>query len=128
MRSHPDRVPAPDVWILGGFITWKDLSFPPLGMAWIVQAAGILLFNGCVWVAMWRRTTLALASSFLGLGCILLASFPFWMMAYVDGGMGNSDGLKFFTHFSVGWLVYGAIVWLTIKLFLRPLDARPPAQ
>ena len=111
---------VPDVYILGGFITGKDLGWLPILGACIAQFAGIVCSYACVFFARRASHDPHLATQFLVVNAALLMLFPLWLSAYMEGVINNSEGAFMITHPQVGLLLYVAIcvlmVWL---LFLH---------
>jgi hypothetical protein len=109
---------VPDVYILGGFITGKDLSFFGILYAWIAQFTGIALSILCVTLAKRFRHYRAPALLFLLLNALLLSAFPFWLPAYVEGVIHNSDMTFMTAHPHIGLLLYVACCVLTLRLLV----------
>lgn len=108
----------PDVWILGGYIIGKWIFWWGILFAWIGQTLGILLYYALFHAAYRMRSDAGLVVVSLIPAGILLAFFPFWTSIYVEGVIDNSDEVCFFTHYSIGWLIYGAIACLTSWLIV----------
>ncbi|HQW98630.1 MAG TPA: hypothetical protein PLS30_06715 [Flavobacteriales bacterium] len=118
---------VPDVWIQGGYIHGKYILWPGILYAWIAQCVGILLFCGFVVGARCARRKPFLMKAILSPALLLLTLFPIWMYFYVDGVLGNSDGVCFTKHLSVGWGIYVGIYYLVSRIMAtdeEPLDAR----
>lgn len=94
--------------IQGGYIHGKYILWPGILYAWIAQCVGILLFCGFVVGARCARRKPFLMKAILSPALLLLTLFPIWMDFYVDGVLGNSDGVCFTKHLSVGW---GDLCW-----------------
>jgi hypothetical protein len=103
----------PHVFIYGGFITGKDLSFSPIAVAMTVQAAAILLFALLSVRAMRTSDNIQIAWSLL-CQSVLLVLFPFWINSYIGGVINNSDGADLSVHWHVGMLIYIVLAALNI--------------
>lgn len=104
---------VPDVWILGGWITGKDMLWPGILHAWIAQTAGIVIVHGLFRaVRRWRIRPLV-AVSMLIPALVMMAVFPLWISTYVNGVIHNSDGVCFIIQYTPGWLLCGALMALT---------------
>jgi len=109
---------VPDVYILGGFITGKDLRFQPILGACIAQFTGIMLTYMAALVARRFTHVPAIAILFLMFNAGLLMVFPFGLHAYVEGVIHNSDMAFMITHPHIGLLMYLAICVLTLWLLI----------
>lgn len=109
---------VPDIYILGGFITGKDLGWLPILGACIAQFAGIVCSFACVVAAMRASHDHHLATQFLVVNAALLGLFPLWLDAYVEGVIHNSDGADLTVHPRVGLLLYVAACVLTLWLLI----------
>ncbi len=107
---------VPDIYILGGFITGKDLGWQPILHAFIAQFVGIMLTFLAALLA--RRFThypfLAVLFLLFNAGSLLV--FPYWLYGYTVGVIHNSDGVDLTIHPHIGLILYLAICWLTFRL------------
>jgi hypothetical protein len=83
---------VPDIYIYGGAITGKDLSFTPILIAMLLQFALIMIGIFLSVVNCFGEWSPARAIGFTWIQTLLLIGFPFWMNMYVSGVLGNSDG------------------------------------
>ena len=109
---------VPDIYILGGFITGKDLAWKPILDGFIAQFAGIMLSFLAALLA-WRFARYpVLAVLLLVFNTALLAVFPKWLYAYTVGVIHNSDNADLTVHPHIGLIIYLAICWLTFHLLI----------
>jgi fumarate reductase subunit D len=104
---------VPDIYILGGFILGKDISWWGISFAWKFQLICLLVFTG-ISLMMWRRTyTSGVSSSLNAVRILLLLLFPLWVSLYSNGVKSNSDGADLTVYPHIGWILYGLILLLT---------------
>ena len=109
---------VPDIYILGGFITGKDLGWKPILYAFLAQFVGIMLTFLSALLA-WRFSYYPVLPVLLLLfNTVLLVVFPKWLYAYTEGVIHNSDNADLTIHPHVGLLLYVAIGWLTFRLLI----------
>ncbi len=112
---------VPDIYILGGFILGKDISFWGISFAIVVQLVFILYFIvNCLRAAISKNNKksfrLTLINSFL------LLLFPCWLHNYVGGVVGNSDGADLTIHYHAGLFIYGLLVILNVVAIVKSLQ------
>ena len=114
---------VPHVYIYGGDITGKDVSWWGIGFAVNFQRLfiGIFFLLG-FWGLFVSRATNAIV--LLILQALLLVLFPFWMMAYIGGVSNNSDGAGLTPHLHIGMVIYGALVVLNVWSFVKVIRNR----
>jgi hypothetical protein len=108
---------VPDIYIYGGAITGKDLSFTPILIAMLLQFAFIMIgiFLSVVnCIGEWKRPRAIGATWFQ---TSLLLFFPYWMSMYVGGVICNSDGAAsdLTVHYGSGVVFY--ILLFVINIF-----------
>lgn len=104
---------VPHIFIYGGLITGKDLSFWGISFAFITQLCAILFFSITSFLAQSSRS-IQRSFNFLILHTFLLALFPFWLKTYVWGVICNSDGADLTIHWQAGIVLYAVLVFLNI--------------
>lgn len=107
---------VPDIYILGGFITGKDLRWLPILHACIAQATGILITYASAWLVRRFAAETGMPILFLTINTLLLLVFPLWLSAYTEGVINNSDGADLTVHPHIGLLLYVVICGLTFRL------------
>ncbi len=112
---------VPDIYILGGFIFGKDISFWGISFAWKFQLICILLFIVLSFYAVKKVNRNQNISLILLTKIIMLFFFPFWLNLYTDGVISNSDGADLTLHYQFGYLIYITICLIEIRLFITYL-------
>lgn len=114
---------VPHVYIYGGGITGKDVSWWGIGFAVNCQRffIGIFLLLG-LWGLFVSRASNAIV--LLILQALLLVLFPFWMLVYIGGVSNNSDGAGLTPHLHIGMLIYGVLVVLNVMSFVKVIRNR----
>ena len=111
---------VPDIYIFGGMITGKDISFEFIAFAWRFQLIFIVWYAALALSAYFNRTHVVMVRTSLLAALSLLLLFPFWMMFYSSAVINNSDGavadLTVYPH--VGWIVYALLLYLNVKVLL----------
>lgn len=108
---------VPHVYIYGGAITGKDLSWTPIAIAMIFQLVCILVF---ALLAFLTRSSRFKPLQVLLLQSFLLLLFPLWINFYVDGVIGNSDCADMIVHWQQpGMYVYGVLVVLNVVAIVK---------
>lgn len=107
---------VPDIYILGGFITGKDLRWLPILQACIAQAMGILITCASTLLVKRSAPETGMPILFLTINTLLLLVFPFWLSAYTEGVINNSDGADLTVHPHIGLGLYAVICGLTFRL------------
>jgi hypothetical protein len=111
---------VPDIYIYGGVITGKDLSWMPILVAMLFQFAFILIgiftsVANCLsmWIP-WR----AIVVTWFQTGLLIL--FPFWMTLYTSHVINNSDGAAadLTVHLGSGVTLYVLILATNISQLL----------
>jgi hypothetical protein len=100
---------VPDIWVYGGALTGKDLSFEPLLIMMLFQFACIIIGIVLSLVCFFRWKKRAVAVACCAMIAILLGLFPVWIDGYISVIIGNSDGAA--ADLTVHWM-YG--LWIAI--------------
>lgn len=108
----------PDVYIYGGTITGKDFSFWGIRFAVGFQLIFMLLFSALSLIALFVKSK-AIVLALLSVQSLLLALFPLWLKAYVNGVECNSDGADLTIHYQIGMIFYGILIGLNIFGFIQ---------
>ncbi len=103
---------VPDIYIYGGAITGKDLSFTPILIGMLLQFAFILIGIFLSVVNCFAEMNRVRAIGITWFQTALLLFFPYWMSVYVSGVICNSDGAT-----SDLTVHYGSGVTICIVLF-----------
>lgn len=109
---------VPDIYIYGSTITGKDFGFWGISFAVIFQLIFMLLFSVLSLMACFLRNKGDVLVC-LGIQALLLALFPVWLNAYVDGVENNSDGADLTIHYQIGMVFYGILIGLNILGFIQ---------
>ncbi|MES2556915.1 MAG: hypothetical protein V4604_12235 [Bacteroidota bacterium] len=117
---------VPHVYIYGGAITGKDTSFDGIAFAIQFQRIFILLFILLALLSFRIRNN-SLVFKLLFVQLTLLMLFPFWLAAYVNGVMCNSDGAGLTEHYHIGMLIYLVLLVLNITAIVKVYLSREPA-
>jgi len=114
---------VPHVYIYGGGITGKDVSWWGIGFAVNFQRffIGIFLLLG-LWRLFVSRASNAIV--LLILQALLLVLFPFWMLAYIGGVSNNSDGAGLTPHLHIGMVIYVVLFVLNVWSFVNVIRNR----
>lgn len=110
---------VPNIWIIGGFIFGKDISWWGISFAFKFQLVMILL---CTGLSLWcyknqvRTFLVYLAQAFY---TFMLLLFPVWMWMYTGGVRNNSDCADLTIYPHIGWIVYLGLICLQILIFTR---------
>lgn len=112
---------VPDIHILGALILGKSWAFLPIFFVMTLQFGMILCFICCAYFASRKAGTGASVRWFVSIQQMLLVLFPFWLMVYVDGVIGNSDhaAADLRVHPHGGLILYVALWILTINTLIR---------
>lgn len=118
---------VPHVYIYGGSITGKDTSFWGIAFAIRFQQVFIALFIllALLSVAI-KNVSLVFPLLFVQLSLLLF--FPFWLAAYVNGVVCNSDGAGLTEHYDIGMLIYVILVGLNITAIVQVYRTRQFSQ
>ncbi|MGL5890971.1 MAG: hypothetical protein ACRC3B_13875 [Bacteroidia bacterium] len=109
---------VPDIYILGGFILGKDISFWGISFAWKFQLIFISLFAVLSFLAVKRLNRNENISRILFIQITLLILFPKWLDEYTEGVIANSDGADLTLHYQFGCLIYLTICLTEVILFI----------
>lgn len=114
---------VPHVYIYGGAITGKDISFEGIAFAIQFQRIFILLFIllGLISVNIKRISSIF---RLLFVQLFLLLLFPVWLSLYVNGVICNSDGAGLTEHYHIGMLIYLILVILNIATIVQVFRVR----
>lgn len=110
---------VPDICIYGGYITGKDTRFWGINFAYKFQAITILFFAITNTAVAIYNPSFVWKAIFFVVNCFLLALFPFWLAAYVDGVVCNSDGADLDISYCFGVLLYVIVTALFIAVLLK---------
>lgn len=111
---------VPDIWVYGGALTGKDLSFAPLMIMLLFQLGfiviGIVLSLVCFFSWEKRKKVIWLGVIIL----FILAMFPDWIDDYVNVIIGNSDGAAkdLTVRWTYGWYLFCCIAITSSLAFL----------
>jgi hypothetical protein len=109
---------VPHVYIYGGAITGKDTSFWGIAFALQLQRIFILLFIVLAYLS-FRMNRISAVFRLLFIQLSLLMLFPFWLGAYVNGVVCNSDGAGLTEHYHIGMLIYAVLLVLNIAAIVQ---------
>lgn len=111
---------VPDIYIYGGAITGKDMSFTPILIAMLLQFAFILIGIFLSIVNCFGSWNPVRAIGTTWFQFALLLFFPFWINWYVDGVISNSDGAAsdLTVHYGGGITLYILLCGINILQLL----------
>lgn len=104
---------VPDVYIYGGAITGKDMSFWGISFAVAFQLVFMLVFSLLSILAFFMKKRVSIVI-ILFLQLILLALFPVWLKIYIGGVMNNSDAADLTVHYQYGMMLYYTLIGTTV--------------
>ena len=110
---------VPDVYILGGYIFGKDLSWEPIKLAFQFQLLMILLYLLLIIISYLTFKWGVITRLPLMVSLLLLLLFPLWLALYTQGVMNNSDGADLTVYPHVGAIIYGLGFWLNYSLIVK---------
>jgi hypothetical protein len=110
---------VPDVYILGGYIFGKDLSWEPIKLAFQFQLLMILLYLLLIVISYLTFKWGVITRLPLMVSLLLLLLFPFWLALYTQGVMNNSDGADLTVYPHVGVIIYGLGFCLNYSLIVK---------
>lgn len=107
---------CPDIYIFGGWITGKDLSFAPIEFAKDFQLFIIVIYMGMgirgIFAGHARRKQRKLNAIRL----IMLVLFPVWLQLYSSGVQDNSDCADLRIYFQAGLFLYALLFFVELIL------------
>lgn len=113
---------VPDIYIFGGFISGKDITFAGISFAIVFQLTFIVYFiTNCLRAARSNSRERIIKLGWINF-CLLLL-FPSWLQVYVNGVINNSDAADLTVHYHAGMIIYLALAALNIaglvKVYLK---------
>jgi hypothetical protein len=108
---------VPDIYIFGGYIFGKDVSWSGINFAYKFQLVCVFLFLLIAFLCYVRSEKRAFVQVFQWIQSLFLLFFPVWMWMYTGGVVNNSDGADLTVYPHLGWIMYLALVYLQIRIF-----------
>lgn len=108
-----------DVYIYGATISGKDTSWFPINFSYKFQLTMMLvyLFLTVLTYVKLKKNVILLWAQLVNLSLLLL--FPFWLSAYTNHVINNSDGADLSTYPHIGLFFYGVGLVLNIIIFIK---------
>lgn len=115
---------VPDIYIFGGYIFGKDVSWPGINFAYKFQLLSILFYCliSIIGYKRYQKTdfiiSLQLFKSFM------LLIFPIWMWLYTSGVRSNSDCADLTIYPHLGWVFYFVLLYLQVRIYVNLIKSK----
>jgi hypothetical protein len=110
---------VPDIWIVGGFIFGKDISWWGINFAFKFQLVMILFCTGLSALCYRNKIRPLLIYLSQAYYTVMLLAFPYWVWMYTGGVRSNSDCADLTIYPHIGWIVYLGLICLQIIIFVN---------
>jgi hypothetical protein len=108
---------VPDIYILGGYILGKDVSWWGISFAYKFQLFFIAIYALMAWLSYKNFSSFKLVAIFQFACFILLCCFVPWIYVYQGHVQNNSDGADLTVYPHIGWVVYMGLLYLQMRIF-----------
>jgi hypothetical protein len=115
---------VPDIYIFGGYIFGKDVSWPGINFAYKFQLSAILFYCIISIIGYKRYQKINFVVSAQLFKSFMLLLFPLWMWIYTSGVRSNSDGADLTIYPHLGWVFYFVLLYLQVRIYVNLIKSK----
>lgn len=116
---------VPDIYILGGYILGKDVSWWGINFAYKFQLVFVFIYGGLAWLSYQFHVNKRLLGILQVLRTGLLLCFVPWILFYQSHVQNNSDGADLTAYPHIGWIAYLGLAGIQVLVFKHVLLNKP---